>query len=248
MHVWKQIYNRRQRIRVPRAKKGDSTKAKTKYYGTVARRQRRKKRHWRRYPQHALYWTPFTDPGSPLTDFLVDFPVEIMHSVDGHVVVNAISLLLTVGFETKEKWKHVTKRLPKGFWKACNAWVANWRLWLPRDFARKPRELVHIGKYKMREAHVAGIHLIPAFRHVAQLWDHIDHGLFANYMKLVTGVLLVCGFSCKPLPKVSSFFFGFFFSFLVTNFYVYSKFVGGMLKLVCTVMGFFLHMWFINVF
>lgn len=205
MYVWKQIYDRRQVIRVPRTKKDDpNPEAKTLYYGTVARRQRRKKRHWRKYPRHALYWTPLTDPRSPLADFLIDFPIDAMHDVDGHVILNGIRILLTVGFEPGERWKHVTKVLNKTtFWKSCNAWINHWRLWLPSDFARKPRELEHLPKYKMREAHVAGVHLIPALHHIPELWQHVDHALFKNYMKLVVGVLLVCGFSCKPLPKVS---------------------------------------------
>lgn len=207
---WKEIYSgknyfkRRKPKKSEEGKSGEKEGREQKYYATVATRRKRKKKEWREYPTHALYWTPFTDPRSPLVNFILDFNIDFMHDVDGHVLSVGIGQLLAVGFEG-ETWKRIGTTLPPEFWQSCNAWMEHWRVWLPRDFARKPRSFEQLPKYKMRETHVAAVHLVPALCHVPDLWAPMDKGLYKNFMKLVAGVLLVGGFSCKPLPKVGHF-------------------------------------------
>jgi hypothetical protein len=181
----------------------DDGENKTKYFARTGLRQRRQKARWRTYPNHAIRRSPFTDKTSPLNDFTKDLTIDIMHTGDGSVVKMGIGLLLSVAPQDDSKWKLVGPSQSPAWWETCNKYVLVWRRWLPKDFARKPRALINLKSYKMREVRVAAVHLVPALWHVPQLGSSIDKGLFENFMKLVTAMHLVGGFSCKPLPKVS---------------------------------------------
>lgn len=124
-----------------------------------------------------------------------------MHTIDGGVLRVAIQLLFSVGFPGK-RWKYI----PEGhhnaaFHERVNEYLAEWRRNVSRDdYARKPRHLKDVARWKMRETHTAGVLLVPALYAVTNLT--FDADFFNAYMCLITGMRLVYRFSHKPIPKV----------------------------------------------
>lgn len=124
-----------------------------------------------------------------------------MHTIDGGVLRVGIQLLLSVGFKS-DAWKCVAAgSYDAAFHKLVNSYMEEWRKNISRDdYARKPRALKDIGRWKMRETHTAGVLLITALNAVPNLT--FDEDFFKAYMCLITGIRLVYRFSHKPIPKV----------------------------------------------
>jgi hypothetical protein len=141
-----------------------------------------------------------------------DYGIDWMHTVDSGCGKVAFYLFLHVGFEKKERWKHITK-LPTGLnrtqYKASvEDAFAVFRICLPSDFARKPRSpFVAATIYKTAEMRTALTRFSPALIHIPRVRKFLDQmhdrGFVNNFMNLVTFCKLIGNFSAKPLTPVS---------------------------------------------
>lgn len=133
------------------------------------------------------------------------FIIDAMHTIDGCVLRVAIYLLFAIGFDSDDKWKHILGYKPADIAKVEKV-LKCWRSNVTRDFARQPRALKDIRRWKMRETHTAGVYLIPALQAVPELAAYFRDvkrkQFFPVFMHLIAGIRLVYNFSHKPLPKV----------------------------------------------
>lgn len=126
-----------------------------------------------------------------------------MHTIDGGVLRVAIQLMFSVGFGSKQ-WKCIPAGgRNKAFLAKVEEYMNAWRKNISRDdYARKPRALKDVARWKMREVRTAGVIMIPALNALPELT--LDTDFFRAYMYLVTGMRLVYRFTHKPIPKVVS--------------------------------------------
>lgn len=128
------------------------------------------------------------------------FIIDPMHTIDGGVLRVAIQLMFSVGFP--KRWKYIpVGSTHAAFFGKVNEYMDAWRKNISRDdYARKPRALKDVARWKMRETRTAGVIMIPALNAVPEL--QFDIHFFRAYMYLVTGMRLVYRFTHKPIPKV----------------------------------------------
>lgn len=127
-----------------------------------------------------------------------------MHTIDGGVLRVAIQLCFSVGF-VKDWWKYIAElKYDEAFMNKVEEYLDEWRSNVDsEDYARQPRSLKEIGKWKMRETHTSGVILIPALHAVSDL--NFNNDFFQAYMALIAGIRLVYRFTHKPLPTVCNY-------------------------------------------
>lgn len=125
-----------------------------------------------------------------------------MHTIDGGILLNIIKQAFHVGLD--DKTKYFTARVPPTIFAALENAIATWTYNTPKEFSQRPQPLSEIKKWKMRETAMMGIYVIPALLHLPSVESFMDRELFDNYMNLVAGMRLVCGYSTRPVPKVRS--------------------------------------------